>query len=314
MSRQFFLALSCSTLFLFCNCDSRTRQSRSSNTPPTNEVEMEFDDFDTDFEALNDTEIGEMIDYYAGHPSDPQLPNDVMGATDEVIEATAPRELADLIIEGKDFALKEVKRNPRYLFSLGRLAYFLNYEKKAKQWLTLAAENDSPAANAYLGYLIYYNENDPKKASTYLAKALNNKFEDSELKDILELCNFDPRKENFNNKDIINALYNRDWSFIDKDEKNKFYLAKIHETLWSNDILWLADDSKILLELDPSLAKTKESWVDRGASFFGAKGAIDAWQSSAIQDAKRLAILHNNNPAAFKRIYSGISTYMSNKK
>ncbi len=299
-----------SSLILLNNCDSESRSSRMSSTNSTNEIDNEFDNFNTDFDALTDSELAEMIDYYAGHPSDPHLPYGVLGASDEVIEATDPRELADLIIEGKDFALKEVKRNPRYLFSLGRIAYFLNYDKKANKWLSLAADNGSPAANAYLGYMAYYNDNNPKKALTYLNKALSSKYDDSELREILGYCNFNAEDEGFNNKGVISALYNRNWSFIDRDEKNKFYLAKIHETLWSNDILWLADDSKILLELDPSLSKTKESWLERGVSFFGGKSALDAMQSVAIQDAKRLAILYNTNPTAFKHIYSGISQYM----
>ncbi|MDO5980947.1 hypothetical protein [Flavivirga spongiicola] len=268
---------------------------------------------DNDFESYDDNDIALLIDRYCGHPNDAQITLEALGATDEVLEASDPRDIANLIEDSKEFALDKVEEDPHYLFGLGRAAYFFGYNQKATQWLNIAAENGSAAANAYLGYISYYEDENVDKALSYLEIAMQKGFNDLQVKEVYGYCNYNPKKEKFNEVGIITALFNKDWSYINNKELSEFYLAKLHETLWSNDILWLAEDPKILLELDPALSRTTAAWVERGFSFLGLGSGANAMQSSAIQDAKRLAILYNSNPIAFRRIYNSISEYANHK-
>lgn len=264
--------------------------------------------------SSENTDIGFLIDHYMGHPNDTQLSLDVLGVTDEVLEASDPRELANIIEQGMFFAIDEVEQDPHYLFGLARAAYFLDYGTKAVEWLKTASENGSAAAQAYLGYIAYYEEENLEKAIEHLNLAANGGFKDPQVDEVLALCNYNPINEKFNKGDIITALFDKNWSYVDSNEEHEFYLAKVHETLWNNDILWLAEDPEILLELNPELSKTSAAWIERFFGFFGLKSGADALQTAAIQDAKRLAILYNTNPIAFRKIYNGISEYALHKK
>lgn len=253
---------------------------------------------------LSDDDIGSSIDYYAGHPADPQLPENVIGATDDVLEATEPRELADIIAQGIDFALDEVDNEPRYLFALGRAAYVLGYYKKAEEWLSLAADNGSAASKAYLGYLEFYENEDILKAKTLLEEAEKGGFKTEHTKEVYEACNFDPKKMEFNRSDLISAFYNKDWNTLDVSQLRVIaYIGKVHNTLWGNDILWLAEEkTEILMELDPALSASLTGLL------FG-NNESDVLLSAAVQDARRLALLYKTNPIAFRRIYSGMAEY-----
>ena len=264
--------------------------------------------YETEDYASEADDIGSIIDYYAGHPNDPDLPEYIIGATDEVIEATNLREMVDVIDQGIEFALDEVENEPRYLFALGRAAYLIGYDIKSRKWLEEAAANGSAAANAYLGYISFYEDEDINEASQRLKDAISGGFQDEELEVVYAACNFDPMGSKFNRRSIINALYHKDWNFLQSDPETVPYIIKIHNTLWSNDILWIVDNPKILLELDAEVSQSSGSILERMAGTY-AGNLSNAVQSDYIQDAKRLALMYNTNPIAFRRIYSGIKQY-----
>lgn len=253
--------------------------------------------------------ITDVIDYYGGDPDDPQLPDDVIGATDEVLEATDPRELADILAQGNQVALEEVSDKPRYLFALGRIAYFLGYHNKALNWLEIAAENGSSAANAHLGYIALYETGDIAEAKKRLQMAKDGSFVGEKFETAYKDCNFVPDEIGFNQKELISAFYNEDWSTLQASNETSLYIAKVHNTLWNNDILWLAEEPKILMELDAELSKSTTGILEVLLSGFLGRDKVDAFLSSSVQDAKRLALLYNTNPQAFKKIYAGMVKY-----
>lgn len=252
--------------------------------------------------------ISAYIDEYAGHPNDPDYPSGYIGPTDEVIEQTNAREILDLINSGLDFAKEEVSNEPRFLFALGRAAYLHGYREEAKEWLMEAAENGSAPAYAYLGFILYEDEN-IDLASDYLKRAIAGGFSNEVVQEVYRACNFDARSEGFERHSVVNALYMGNFSILNSEELIYNYILKIHGSLWEYDILWVAESPEILLELDPRLSLKTQNILGK----FGLNTLTDSTLPTAIKDARRLALLYNKNPVAFRKIYRGMVKYLEGK-
>jgi len=221
-------------------------------------------------ESLSDEELANLIDDMAGHPDDPQLPNDTLGASDNVLSATDPREIAQLLKLAQPYA-KANSNKPRFLFALGRAALMHGYDKLGVELLETAARNNSGAAYAYLGFLAENND-EVDQAIAHLRKALTLGFdsaavhdslsylsdddlEDEESPDLVEPTeHFDPGE--FNQPAIISALYSQDTQRL-KSEGGMhvlLYISTIHNTLWQDNILFITESPELLLELDPTIA------------------------------------------------------------
>lgn len=255
-----------------------------------------------------DNYMADYIDEYFGHPDDPDYPSGFLGPSDEIIESSDPREVLALINEGLSFAKSRVKEEPRFLFAIGRAAYLFNYPQQAKAWLTEAANNGSAPAKAYLGFMAYESEDIPG-AGAYLKRAMDEGFKNQATEGVYLACNFIAGKEDFERPDLINALYHGDFASLKNDSQASFYISKMHATLWEYDILWVAEDSNILLELDPKLNKKAQNILER---VFG-NSVSEIALPEAVKDARSLAILYNYNPVAFRKIYSGMREFMKDK-
>ena len=302
-----------------------------------------------------DTALAEMIDALAGHPDDPQLPKSALGASDEVLLATDPREIADLLQVALPFAQDRAK-SPRFLFALGRAALAHGYDQRGKELLVAASERGSAAASAYLGYVAEADE-DYSQAANYLRQAIDAGFNSQIARETLGLLPSGGAQtarfslHGFNRPGLIEALYNGDVQVVESEGlMGAKYVGGIHATLWQSDILFLAEDPAILLELDPhfgltlglkmaSSSETMEQTVELGfKSMFGplmamaearnkgggvtdelsammttASKTIEPFalvELQAVQDARRLAILYNTNSEAFRKIYSGMRTFV----
>lgn len=262
---------------------------------------------DINEELSREEYLANLIDEYAGHPNDPSYPTDLIGPSDEVISQTNSREILTLMNECKKFAFDTVSNEPRFLFALGRAAYIHDYVEIANDWLQLAADNGSAGAKAYLGFMAY-DKDDVAEANRYLTQAIKEGFINNSVKEVHRACNFTATDFGFEKPNIINALYNKDWSSLESIAFSSNYILKIHTTLWETDILWLAEDPNFLMELDADLSKKLQSILEKWQKII-----TDVTLQDAIKDARRLALLYNSNPVAFRRIYSGMKEYMSNK-
>jgi hypothetical protein len=258
-----------------------------------------------------------MIDEYAGHPEDPQLPAGTVGASDEALMATSSREIADLLNVGIAFARENVGM-PRYLFALGRAALFHGYERLASELLAEAASHGSGAASAYLGFQASA-EGDFAAARGHLEKALERGFETPDVSATLTAltdATFDPIR--FNRPDLIKALHQEDLVTLHKDAAvSRLYVGTLHNTLWSDNILFIVDDASIFLELDPSVS-VKAGIVSTVGDLSVAKWLkavfsdeeLAVLQDQATQDARRLALLYETSPLDFRRVYRGVRSFL----
>lgn len=284
---------------------------------------------------LDDQSIIDLIDEMAGLPSDPDLPGNVLGASDLVLESTNPRELADLITMGLNLAKKNVNHSPRSLLYLGRVGYYLGYPQSIN-WVRNAAKNGSKSAIAYLGY-IYYDKDEYEKSKQWLVKAINLDYSDEgQVQTLLDELNSTNITDNdwfnqFNRPDIIKALYDTDFGLLSDWTMTSYYIGAIQNTLWESEILFLVNDVNFILELDPSISaklglvskKTKDLGIvsaGKLGSMFGEflgyhadeLEQISLITDQATQDARRLALLYEDNPEAFRKIYQSMSTYSKN--
>lgn len=304
-----------------------------------------------------DAAMAELIDALAGHPDDPHLPKSSLGASDEVLYATDPREIADLIQVALPFA-EERASNPRFLFALGRAAIAHGYERRGKEMLMSASERGSVAALAYLGYLAEA-DGDRETATVSLSRAIESGFDSPDARETLAMLagqagagtdgQFSALE--FNQPKWMQALHDGDPRPLEAEGLiGQMYAGGLHNTLWASDILFLAEDPAILLELDAnlSLALAKklvsspdamQEGFDKGLDSFvgifqgmaearreggGPAAELAAGMSSglevrtpfamveahAVQDARRLALLYNTDPTSFRRIYQGVRTYV----
>ena len=309
--KKLYLILVCHLAFMAC------KQPQPSFIDPEAELPLE-NDMELDIETF--------IDLYAGHPYDETLPDEFYGVSDEEMEETHPRNIRRLFNEGSEYALKQLSE-PRLLFAVGRAAYFYDHEQ-TQSWLQLAADNGSVGAKAYLAYHNFDN-GEVQKALSLMREAKNQGFFDPELSSLIELAEksvFDPDK--FNQPTFIEALYRGDPETLkSKNLMRNLYVGALHNALWSSDILFVAENPELLLELDPifSVAEGRQAdnaitnqlkeLVQMVATFLGlaSSGELDLSQvailEQALQDARRLALLYDNNPKALKKVYAGMLIY-----
>jgi hypothetical protein len=327
-----------------------------------------------DAEEPTDAEIEEMmigwIDQVAGHPDDPTLPKDVLGASDDVLMATDPTEISELIQTTEGLA-RQHEDKPRLLFSLGRAALLHGYTRDGRRLLNEAAAAGSPAAYAYLGFDADAQD-DTKRAIDNLQKAIDAGFDSPQVRELLDELSgsasasgantghvvapagsvtYDARQ--FNRPDWIDALYRHDVAILQKNPMmSLLYMKSIHETLWSDNVLFLVDDRSIVLELDATLStalavkmSTSPDIIAKsagalggsigegfaaflearrsGADIFNEAAALhkglaniaplDILTNQAVQDGRRLALLYETDPETFRRIYTGIKLFVHGK-
>lgn len=230
---------------------------------PQSAPQASAQDDDTPTEEQLRAALPGMIDNLAGHPDDPQLPKGILGASDEVLRATEPREIADLLEIGVAFA-KENPGTPRFLFALGRAALAHGYDRLGMELLGLAREYGSGAASAYLG-LAAAEDGDNDRAIAYLNEAGRRSFQSKSVKAALASLAGSPSPtkatpggysaSKFNRPDIIQALYNKDVQALKRlGLDSAIYIATLHNTLWADNILFVTQSPELLLELDATIA------------------------------------------------------------
>lgn len=271
-------------------------------------------------------DIATFIDLYAGHPFDESLPDDFYGVSDEELEETHLRNIRKLFNEGSAYAFSHLKES-RLLFAVGRAAYFFDHEQ-TENWLQLAVENGSVAAKAYLAYY-KFDQGEIDVALRLMLEAKAEGFFDPELRSLIELAQnnvFDPDK--FNQPAFIQSLYAGDAETLQsKSVLRNLYVGALHNALWSSDILFVAENPELLLELDPIFSVAEGRQADNAitnqlkeliqmvASFLGlvSSNKLDLSQISIIeqatQDARRLAMLYENNSKVLKKVYAGMLIY-----
>lgn len=251
-------------------------------------------------------QIGTFIDLYAGHPYDQDLPDEVYGVIDEELEDIHPKDFQRLLDEGLNFALENLGE-PRYLFAISRAAYFFDHPR-TEELLKGAIKAGSLPASAYMGYYLF-NEGFIEEGLTSMTYAWDSGFKDPILRSTIELANesvFDPSL--FNRPEFILALYNQDIAVLKRAGiDGGHYIGAMQNVLWQSDILFLVDDPNILLDLSPAVS-VKEGYLVRKAqnSWLGGVFLI---AEQGVQDARRLAMLYENNPKDFRRVYNGMIAY-----
>lgn len=293
-----------------------------------------------------DKALSTMIDSMAGHPDDPQLPDGEIGASDDVLLATSPVEIADLLRTALPFARRTAKKTPRYLFSLGRAALMHGYDKLAEKLLNEAHKAGSMAALAHLGY-IEESRGNLSNALVHLRTAIDGGFKSTQaVKTLAEVTRGRFKATDFSRSDFMHALHSGSGLKAFESAKGLLYLTALHEALTSDSILFLVDDPRILVEFDsrvgPLLAqkmisspevlrelannamgsagdmlrsftesrKSGRSVLDevQRATEAGAKRLV--WkqhlQASALHDARRLALLYGSDPRAFRAICQSV--------
>ncbi|GAB4543733.1 MAG: hypothetical protein Tsb0013_00100 [Phycisphaerales bacterium] len=223
------------------------------------------------------------IDEAAGHPDDPMLPRSVLGASDSVLLATDPLEIADMLRTTREF-VEERSSSPRHAFALGRAAWTHGYDRIGLQLMESAAEQGSAAALAYLGYDAE-ERGELEMARHFFERAQAQGFRSRDVADAVvalseplpgvssddgiavtpdataasdpfglpPLPEFDPEK--FNRPDLIRALYEGDLETLNADPTwNTIYVANLHDTLADQGTLFFVEDKTFALEIDPGIA------------------------------------------------------------
>lgn len=261
--------------------------------------------------------IGLFIDTNAGDPINPDLPEDIVGVTDEALESTNHKTLSDIIQKGLSFAQNNIEESPRYLCELGRIGVIINHPNSI-YWLQESANHGSAIAWLYLGNL-YLNDADFLNAKLEYSKALESGIDSSlvqpYLLEISSLENF----EGFNRKDIIAALYNDDMTTLQENRLEcSYYIGILHNTLWDINTLFYTD-SKLHTKLDPNLSsnlgfyaeESHSAGVDRLMNLISTVINTEETKRYALiskqatQDARRLSILYSSYPKYFERVYAG---------
>ncbi|WP_346760037.1 hypothetical protein [Agaribacillus aureus] len=228
---------------------------------------------------------------------------------------THPQDLYRITTEGKVFA-KSNLQSPHYLFAVGRISYLFDQDS-AFHLLEKAAQNGSAPANAYMGYLLF-DEGNLKPALSLMSKAWKNGFKDPELEILINETKesiLDPQE--FNRPDLIQALFEKDMVYLkSKGLITSWYIGAMQNVFWSSDILFIIEDPKFFLELEPKITTREGNLAQKvQESTLGTigKGLINySIVEEGTQDARRLAILYETNPNAFRRVYSGMVSYTQN--
>lgn len=126
------------------------------------------------------------IERYTADPQDPALPEGVIGISNSRIMALDTSTIVTLL-EDFGFYAKAKGAPPHLAYGLGRAAFLHQMLDSAKEYLTLAAQNGSVAASAYLAFPEITTDLD--RRIVLLKKAADGKYIPAQrmLKDALEL-------------------------------------------------------------------------------------------------------------------------------
>ncbi len=220
-------------------------------------------------DAMNE----EWIDIVAGHPDDPDLPQKRLGASDEVLAATDPQSIAELIRETRSFAERRIDE-PRFLFALGRAALFHGYTTHAKRMLSTAANYGSAPAMAYLADPLLTE--DDHHASKLLQRSVTLGFQPaaewlSEIEEPEAVASGQPTHgfapsqaptmsgpfnfSQFNQPGLLKALYTGDLGEIDKEKlKDALYISNLNESAFNDETImfYSSNPKRLLTEVDPT--------------------------------------------------------------
>lgn len=320
----------------------------------------------------------------AADPEDPDNPPGVSGVTDEALSAVDPEKVAAVVERGLPYA-KALRDEPRFLFALGRAALVHGDRAAAKEMLDAAASAGSMAAQAYGALLL----DDVGEVRRRLASASTAGFAPAAAwLEELEAESDTGAKESanrmpvqaptapqvpaapptpersapatagqdeigkFNRPDFIQAFRDQAFDALDRSPlESMSYLIELQSTLADSQVLFLVQNPRIRLEVDPQLAtlagrklmtshQTVAETVGFGiealfAPFMqlgqarqgggslldevvamnrGAVGtrlaALELLKQQAVQDAQRLALMYDDDPDFFRRVYSGMRSYV----
>lgn len=250
----------------------------SNTTSSEEEPEVESLAQGQDEEAID---WGTVLDRTAGHPDDPRLPTGELGASDKLLAAADPNDVADMLREPelRQFVQTHVKE-PRYLFAIGRMAMAHGYAKLGSRWLQEAAAAGSVAAMAYLGYAAA-DSGDKAKAVQWLTKAVKSGFDSDDARTAIAEYSGgeqqpEPRGEDvysvskFARSEFVNAFISRDFASLKRNDwQSMAYAASVHETLWEGGDILFMTTPKILLELDPNVGSQVRYKMSSSTSIVG---------------------------------------------
>lgn len=188
---------------------------------------------------ITSDELLDLIDEFASHPEDPQKPTSIHGVTDEEIASLTEEEITSFIGKGVYEAAIDNIDQPRFMFSLGRVAMLHGYHEEAQEWLKIAADNGSSAA---LNYLAHYaiDNNDIEHAVELLEESVKGGFSPSQQdlnslnQQLAELekehqvnqttqqihqANYQTNDFSvFASPELMKSLYNRDFEVLDQNK------------------------------------------------------------------------------------------------
>jgi hypothetical protein len=247
-----------------------------------------------------DAAMTQWIDSVGGHPDDPQLPPEVLGASDEVLAATNPVEVAELLQASREW-VKSSAVQPRHVFALGRAAIVHGYHRLGTEYLAQAAQAGSPAAVAYEGYLAL-DAGRPDEAKGLLLQAEKLGFKSIGLTETLAAIDAPPGPaeiapdgsqppaqppvaskpfdaNDFGNPQVIQAFHDADFKILDEHKLSIFiYLTALNESLIAS--VYFVNDRSIVTELDRTLGVKLGRAVITDSKFVG--DATKAGMTSAL--------------------------------
>lgn len=246
--------------------------SESSTTDRGSDTALDEDDA-----PPSDEDIAYLIDETAGHPDDPTLPRDRLGASDEVMAALDPLTIKALL-QDPDIAafLERHSAEHRFTFAMGRMALVAGYSWRARQWLEQSARAGSGAAYAYLA--------DPEltpdsgKAETLLKQALELGFNPARAwlaemqgTDSDELADKPFDFSMFSKPDLVRAFYNNTAieGNISELQISSYLLSFLESVSDQSNLFLLENPRAFYLELDPTLQLMASTRVATSAQVVG---------------------------------------------
>lgn len=305
-------------IFLFYGCgdtnNRRDRRAASKNVADTEEV-------------YSDEDIIAYLDAYCGYPGDPELPEEYLGATEEVLAGRDGTELFTLMESALPIAEQRVRKTPRLLFEVARAGYRLGYYDRAEEWMERAATSGSAGALAWLGSY-HYDAGSIDLAIDYIEKTTAKGFKARWATTILTPSTNESAFASFSEfsrPEIIEALWTRDYTTLRRLQQKGAhdYLKSLNDALINPEVLFIIDDPSILHETVPEIStifSLENKFIDEfrfiyeGGARIGDKDAlaIAAAPAQGKHDGYRLATIYTLDYDAFQRIYGAMSDYALN--
>ena len=211
-------------------------------------------------------ELQELLSFIdeLSHPDDPTRPAGISGASDADI-ATMPPEHVALLLEESDTVAAD-DPSGRRLFNLGRVADIHGYVEEADRLFGLAASRGSGTAKAYIADKLL-EQNEFAQALPLLQQSVQSGFAPAQpLLNAVQAAvnaerraaaNASPRTldySKFNRPDIIRAFHTGDVSGLNRNLLESItYASTLHNTWTDTQVLFLVNDTRIRLEIDPTV-------------------------------------------------------------